>query len=168
MSLDGRGRSLLFARALQIPCPNVSEFVAQPLKRSFGFVHRRFVTPLVGSLLIELFLTTRVDVFQRPIQCRLRAGRDTAAAGALATGRRDHNQGWDDKEPDIPHQLSYHLQRASATFHTSIHAVGSFGNERVTCVSWAKSGERSWSELSAVIFARYGLLARCARCASTM
>src|SRR5260370_40928591 len=168
MSLDGCGRSLLFARALQIPCANVSEFVAQPLKRSFGFVHRRFVTPLVGSILIEFFVTTRVDVFQRPIQCRLRAGRDIAAAGTLATGRRDHNQGWDDKEPDIPHQLSYHLQRASATFHISIHAVGSFGKERVICVSLAKSGERSWSALSAVIFARYGLLARCERCANTM
>src|SRR5260370_22133611 len=93
MSLDGRGRSLLFARALQIPCANVSEFVAQPLKRSFGFVHRRFVTPLVGSLLIELFVTTRVYVFQRPIQCRLRASRDTAAAGAPATRRPGATQG---------------------------------------------------------------------------
>src|SRR6266850_553090 len=168
MSLDGRGRSLFFARALQIPRANVSEFVAQPLKRSFGFVQRRFVTPLVGGFVIELFVATRVDVFQRPVQCRLRAGRDTAAADALATGHRDHNQGWDDKEPDIPHQLSYHLQLLLArgllqTFHTSIQAVGSFGNESVTCVSLAKSGERSWSALSAVIFARYGLLARCER-----
>src|SRR6266852_6431261 len=110
MSFDGCGRSLLFARALQIPRANVSEFVAQPLKRSFGFVQRRFVTPFVRCFVIELFVATRVDVFQRPVQGRLRAGRDTAAAGTLATGRRDHNQGWDDKEPDIPHQLSYHLQ----------------------------------------------------------
>src|SRR5260370_38202465 len=97
MSLDGCGRSLLFARALQIPCANVSEFVAQPLKRSFGFVHRRFVTPLVGSLLIEFFVTTRVDVFQRPIQCRLRAGPDTAAAGAPTSRRHASTQGGVDK-----------------------------------------------------------------------
>src|SRR6267378_8698020 len=98
MSLDGRGRSLLFARALQIPRANVSEFVAQPLKSRFGFVERRFVTPLVGSFVIELFVATRVEVFQRPVQCRLRAGRDTAATGTLTTGRRDHNQDWGDKE----------------------------------------------------------------------
>src|SRR6266404_7129980 len=110
MSLDGRGRSLLFARALQIPRANVSEFVAQPLKRSFGFVERRFIPPLVGGFVIELFVATRVDVFQRPVQCRLRAGRDTAAASTLTTGRRDHNQGWDHKDPNIPHQLSYYLQ----------------------------------------------------------
>src|SRR5260370_28885161 len=121
MSLDGCGRSLLFARALQIPCANVSEFVAQPLKRSFGFVHRRFVTPLVGSLLIELFVTTRVDVFQRPIQCRLRAGRDTAAAGALATSRPDHKQGWGDKKPHNSPPFSYPLPPASSPFFTSLH-----------------------------------------------
>src|SRR5882724_5623540 len=111
MSLNGRGRSLLFARALQTARANGSELVAQPLKSSFGFVECRFVTPFVGGFVIELFVATGVDVFQRPVKCRLRAGWDTASPGALTTGRRDHNQGWDDKEPEIPHQLFYHLRR---------------------------------------------------------
>lgn len=38
--------------------------------------------------------------------------------------------------------------------HTSIHAVGSFGNDRVISVSQANNGARSCSAVSAVIFAR--------------
>src|ERR1051325_4113189 len=60
------------------------------------------------------------------------------------------------------------VQSGGPTFQTSIQAVGSFGNESVISVSLGNSGARSRKAVSAVIFARYGLFARCDRWARTM
>src|SRR6266571_9041716 len=90
MSSDRRGRSLLFARALQTASPRVTQSIAKSLKRCSRLIERRLIAPFIGRFLIKLLVTSSVDVFDCRIECSLRAGGNATATNAGNAGTKQN------------------------------------------------------------------------------
>src|SRR5260370_1786836 len=155
---------LLLVYALKIAHMSFAKFLSKCCERCSRLVERCSRAPFIRGLVVKLLVTTGINICDRGVECRLRAGGHAVPTTACAA--RETQKVCGTKKCQKPDRqegprmiIALADARASDTIHTSIHCVGSFANESVISVSQAHKGARSRNAVTAGDFDSYGLFA---------